>query len=137
MDVWRTPIRCYVSPAGNDKIADWYADLSVQRKADADEFLKNMRKTKSDEWQMPNYRRKMRPIKGVKDRDVKGLGELRWTSENVEHRLLGFFHGGSWYALIGCTHKGNVYDPANALVTAVKRKKEVENGEVPTVAYEL
>lgn len=135
MDGWRTAIRCYVSLVGNPKIAEWYASLSVQGKSDADEFLKNMRRT--GDWQMPNYRGGMRGIEGVKDKDVKGLGELRWTSEKVEHRLLGFFHGGSWCALIGCTHKGKVYDPANALVTAVKRKKQVENGEVTTVAYEL
>src|SRR6202521_2512785 len=103
MNGWRTPIRCYVSLAGNNKIADWYAGLSVQGKSDADEFLKNMRRT--SDWQMPSYRAKMRGIKGVKDRDTKGLGELRWSSENVEHRLLGFFRGGGWCALMGCTHK--------------------------------
>ena len=38
------PIRRYVSPAGNNKVADWYNALSSQERADADEFIKNMRK---------------------------------------------------------------------------------------------
>lgn len=79
----------------------------------------------------------MRGIKGVKDRDTKGIGELRWTSEKVEQRLIGFFHGGAWCALLGCTHKGKVYDPADALTTAVKRKKQVESSQVETVEYDF
>lgn len=92
MNEWRTPIRCYVSPAGNNKISDWYTGLLPQEKADADEFLKNMRKTR--DWQMPNYRPRLR--------DGDGLGELRWPSENKQHRLLGFFMKGYWYAVVGC-----------------------------------
>jgi hypothetical protein len=64
------PVRCYVSPADNNKIADWYETLSVQEQSDTDEFIKTMRKTK--EWTMPNYRPH---LKGH-----KGLGELRWQS---------------------------------------------------------
>ena len=48
------PVSCYVSPANNNKIAEWYKGLSAQERADADEFIKNMRKTK--DWSMPNYR---------------------------------------------------------------------------------
>jgi hypothetical protein len=47
-------VRCYVSPADNNKIADWYNDLSVQQRADTDEFIKDMRK--KAEWKLPNYR---------------------------------------------------------------------------------
>ena len=65
------PIRCYVSLAGNNKIADWYNDLTAQGRSDADEFIKNMRKTR--DWKMPNYRPR---LKGY-----RGIGELRWTSE--------------------------------------------------------
>src|SRR5438128_11818852 len=106
------PVRCYVSPAGNNKIAQWREGLLVQERSDADEFIKNMRKTK--DWNLPNYRPK---LKGY-----KGLGELRWLSENKQHRLVGYLKGGTFFALIGCTHKQQVYDPRDALSTADKRK---------------
>ena len=127
MDRWRTPIRCYVSPAGNNKIADWYAGLSVQEKADTDEFVKTMRKTR--DWQMPNYRPRLR--------NGDGLGELRWESEGKEHRLIGFFWRGYWYAVVGCIHKQKVYNPHDALETAKRRKKQIEREEVRTVDYDL
>lgn len=50
---------------------------------------------------------------------------------------MGFFMKGIWYAVLGCTHKQQVYDPADALATAKKRKKEIERGEVQTVEYNL
>jgi len=127
MNGWRTPIRCYMSPARNNKIADWYDGLSVQEKADTDEFLKNMRKTR--DWRMPDYRWRLR--------DGEGLGELRWASENKKHRLLGFFMKGYWYAVIGCTHKQRIYNPPDSLATAKKHKKQIERGEVQTVEYNL
>jgi len=127
MDEWRTKIRCYVSPAENNKIADWRGSLSAQGKADADEFLKAMRKTR--DWHLPSYRPRLS--------DGEGLGELRWESENKKHRLLGFFMKGSWYATVGCTHKQQIYDPANALENAKKYKRQIERGEVRTVEYDL
>lgn len=121
------PVRCYVSPAGNNKIADWYRELSVQEKTDADEFIKLMRLTA--EWKMPDYRPR---LKGY-----SGLGELRWTSERKEHRLIGYLNGGTFYAVMGCTHKGKVYNPADALDQADKRKTQIQNGTSTTVAYDL
>jgi hypothetical protein len=120
-------ILCYVSLAGNNKIADWYDDLSAQGKADADEFIKNMRKT--DEWKMPDYRSR---LKGYKK-----LGELRWTSEKTEQRLVGYLKGGTFYAVVGCTHKGKVYNPADALNQADKRKDQIESGAARAVPYDL
>ncbi len=46
MNEWRILIRCYISPAGNNAIAEWHASLRVQERADADSFLTNMRKTR-------------------------------------------------------------------------------------------
>lgn len=127
MDRWRTNIRCYVSPAGNNKIADWYNGLSMQGKADADEFLRNMRMTQN--WQMPMYRWR---LKGG-----EGLGELRWESERKQHRLLGFFFQGHWCAVQGCTHKQQVYKPPECLDTARRYKGQIERKEVTIVDYDL
>jgi hypothetical protein len=126
MNEWRTPIRCYVSPAGKNKILEWYQELSIQERADADEFLKSMRKIR--DWRMPNYR----PLRGK-----EGLGELRWKSENKQQRLLGFFMNGSWNAVVGCTHKQQVYTPKDCLRTAETCKKHIEQGRVTTVEYEF
>ena len=116
------PVHCYVSPAGNNKIADWYGTLSIQERADTDEFIKNMRKTR--EWTMPDYRPR---LKGYGN-----LGELRWQSGKRQHRLIGYLRGGAFFALIGCTHKQRAYNPADALETAEKRKREVESGQSRT-----
>jgi hypothetical protein len=121
------PVHCYVSPAGNNKIADWYESLSVQARSDADEFIKNMRRTK--DWKPPYYKPRLQ--------GYKGLGELRWTSEKKEHRLIGYLEGGAFFAVMGCTHKGKVYDPADALNQANKRKKQIESGKAVTEGYDL
>jgi hypothetical protein len=121
------PILCYVSPAGNNKISDWYDDLSATEKAATDEFLKNVRRTAN--WKMPDYRGS---LKGH-----KGIGELRWPAEKKEHRLIGYLTGGKFVALIGCIHKQKIYTPANALETADKRKKDIENKVATVVPYDF
>ena len=127
MESWRTPIRCYVSLAGNNRIADWYLGLSKQERSDADEFLKIMRRTRG--WKLPEYRPRLT--------NGNGLGELRWFSEGKQHRLIGFFKGGFWYAVAGCTHKQQVYSPPDVLETAKRNKRQIENGTVTTVDYDL
>ncbi|MSV27659.1 MAG: hypothetical protein EXQ52_02800 [Bryobacterales bacterium] len=129
MGAWQTPIRCYCSPGGGNrnKIADWYADLSKPERADADAFLSNMRKMK--DWQMPHYRPHLKGLKGI--------GELRWFSQDKQHRLLGFFREGVWYALVGCTHKQKIYDPPDAFRTAKKNKEQIETREATTTEYDL
>ena len=81
------------------------------------------------EWRPPAYLPRLR--------GGEGIGELRWRSENKQHRLLGFFMNAIWYAVLGCTHKQQIYDPTDALATAKKRKREIEQSEVDTVEYNL
>lgn len=53
-------------------------------------------------------------------------------SDGVQHRILGVF----WpkhkrkqaTLLIGCTHKGKIYDPPGCLETAIQRRKLLANG---------
>jgi hypothetical protein len=127
VSIWLKPIRCYVSLAGTNKISAWYEGLLPQECADADEFIKNMRKTR--EWKMPNYRPSLR--------GYERLGELRWVSEKKQHRLIGYLQGGTFYALVGCTHKQQIYDPSESLDTADKRRRQIERGDARTVAYDL
>jgi hypothetical protein len=121
------PVRCYVSPAGKNKIAEWYQELSIQQRADADEFIKNMRK--KIEWTMPDYRPKLK--------SHGAIGELRWQSDSKQHRLVGYLKGGTFFALIGCIHKQQIYNPSDALDTADKRKAEIKSGKASTVPYDL
>jgi hypothetical protein len=48
----------------------------------------------------------------------------------VQHRLLGFCWPDRLHftILLPCTHKGIVYDPKNALVTARERMRELRDG---------
>jgi hypothetical protein len=78
---------------------------------------------------LPNYRPRLR--------NGEGLGELRWLSGDKQHRLIGFFMKGYWYAVIGCTHKQQIYNPPDAIETGKKRKKQIEREEVNTVDYNL
>ena len=50
---------------------------------------------------------------------------------------MGYLDCGTFFAVMGCTHKGNVYDPPDALKQANKRKKQIQNGTATTVAYDL
>jgi hypothetical protein len=124
------PVSCYVSPApaARNKIADWYSGLTVRERTDADVFIKTMRQ-KTEEWAMPDYRPS---LKGYPK-----LGELRWKSGQKQHRLIGHFKGGVFIALIGCTHKMNIYDPSSALEEADKRLDRITKREATTCEYKL
>lgn len=77
---------------------------------------------------MPNYRSRLTGYK---------LGELRWDSEKTEQRLVGFLKGGTFFALMGCTHKGKIYTPTDALDEAQRRKDRIDAGTARTVPYDL
>ena len=76
-----------------------------------------------------NYRKK---IKGH-----PGCWELRWTAEKVEHRIFGYYDGPKVFAmLVGCTHKGKVYDPSDAFGTLKNRKAQIQKKEASLSPYE-
>lgn len=120
MTEWKTRIRCYCSTSGRNEITEWRKKLSVKERAKTDRFLKLMRQSKI--WRMPDYRK----LTG------HDYGELRWDADKKEHRLFGFFDAGTWYALVGCTHKGTVYDPHGAFAVGDRRMKEVKERKVQT-----
>jgi len=123
VDTWRR-MSCFVSPAGRNKIKDWRDDLSPGEKADADEFIKNMRRIK--DWAFPDWK----PL-------FDGIGELRWKSEKKQHRLIGYFNEEIFIALIGCTHKQKQYSPTDALDTCKKRRDQIKSGEGSICNYDL
>jgi hypothetical protein len=76
---------------------------------------------------------------GIRDpiRGHRGFWELRWTVERVEHRIFGYGGPGVFVMLIGCTHKGKIYDPHDAFKTMRDRKAKIERKEGTLSNYEL
>src|SRR6266853_1078787 len=103
------------SANGRDVISDWRKGLSPARRAVLDVFLDRIAKMRA--W----------PI-GICDpiRGYSGYWELRWTAEKVEHRIFGYYGGPLLFVmLVGCTHKGKVYDPPSAFQTMKERNKKL------------
>jgi hypothetical protein len=119
MDVWK--FMDYISPQGRNVIADWYTGLLAQEQSDFQALMRILAKTR--QW----HRGAFKLLGG----QYRGLGELRFDSERKAHRVIGCFGPalGQFTMLIGCFHKQRVYTPANALDTALRRKRFLERGE--------
>ena len=50
---------------------------------------------------------------------------------------LGHLKDGVFIALMGCTHKMNIYDPRDAIETADKRLTQINQKEATTCEYKL
>ncbi len=105
----------YVASNGSNPVQEWYrTKLSIQQATDLEEVIGILGKSKH--WGMPDFR--WLP---------KGLGEVRLKAR-PPIRLVGCAGKliGQFVFLIGCTHKETRYDPTNALDTASKRKRDLE-----------
>lgn len=110
----------YVSEAGTNQVKRWSKKtLTDQERSDMETLLSVLAKQK--QWQMPDFKTLS---------NMQGLGEIRWRSpQRTPLRLIGMRGEGAQYILlIGCSHKGTVYTPADALETALKRKRSLANG---------
>jgi hypothetical protein len=128
MDVWQ--FMDYISVQGRNAITDWYDRLLSQEQTDFDTMIRILAKTR--QWRMPEFR-------WIKGRPYAGLGEIRFTSERKQHRVVGFYgpRQQQFTMLIGCTHKQNIYNPPNALDTAARRKREIETGDAGVQRHDL
>lgn len=113
----------YVSPAGTNQIKKWSKKaLTIQERSDFETLLVNLAKSK--QWGLPDFKR-------MSGGHMAGLGEIRWKSpQGTPLRVIGMAGtvSGQYVLLIGFSHKGQVYNPPDALDTAVKRKRELANG---------
>ena len=117
MRVWR--FKQFRAWSGRRAIDDWRLRLSPARRAIFDTFLDRIAKMQS--WPA-----------GICDpiRNHAGCWELRWTGEKVEHRIFGYFgEGEEFNMMIGCTHKGKIYDPPGVFETLNQRKRHVQDGK--------
>jgi len=112
----------YGSAGPSNPITEWKrTKLSIQQRADLNYLLGVLRNQR--EWSERDFRPR---LKGY-----EGISEIKLKSEDVQIRLVGCFKPGFRYVfLIGCTHKGSVYDPHRCLDTADRRKREIDRGEV-------
>lgn len=122
MDDWQ--FMDYISPQGGNMIADWHARLLKQEQSDFITLVRILARTQ--QWKGPAFRR----LGG----EHQGMGEIRFTSERKAHLVIGFVWPSpqQFTMLIGCFHKQRVYTPANALDTALQRKRFLERGEGST-----
>ena len=113
MAIWQ--FMDYISPQGRNVIDDWYTGLLTQEQSDFKALLRILAKTR--QWPRGAFKLLGRPY--------PGLGELRFESQKRALRVIGCFGPGPWQftMLIGCFHKQRVYTPANALDTAMQRKR--------------
>lgn len=110
--------------SGGTPIQDWYDTLSDHAKQLLDGILKNNKKIVNHlEWS--GFR------KYLKGGEMKGQGiwELGFFADDLQYRLLGTFDGEKRAVfLMGCYHKGGNYTPPDALGTALKRKRILQQG---------
>jgi len=117
----------YVQGKSNE-IEAWYQSLSEDGQFTFDSLLKLNSKAST-----PLGWNSSKAMQG--ECKEHGIWEWRFFDDGVQQRLAGIFLTDRKNAafLIGFTHKQNVYDPAGALDTAVKRAKEVRNGTATLV----
>jgi hypothetical protein len=121
MALWR--FMDYHSEAGNNMIQEWYSRRDPDVRADFDTTLSNLSIASASEW------RDMKEFKHLGRGE--GLCEIRFTTANVQHRVLGFFGPGehTFSLYVGATHKQKIYKPPNAFDLAVKHRNSVKNGK--------
>lgn len=103
---------------GSNPIEEWYQSLSEEGMFRFDSLLKVNHKTAL-------------PINWVQLKFLKGklakhrIWELRFFADGRQYRVLGNFGEDRKRAilLLGCYHKGGVYEPPDALEQAVKRAR--------------
>ena len=93
----------YVSAMERRAIEDFRKGLMVGQRVDMDVFLRALLSKRV--WEYPL-------IDSLKGKAYRSLSELRWKSDGVPHRILGYrlsIH--EYVALIGCTHNKRKYLP--------------------------
>lgn len=120
----------YVSPMGRRAIDDWRASLNgATRRADCDAFLRNLAKLKK--WKYPN-------IDSLKGKKYSGFCELRWKSQNVQHRIGGYFADEQTFVmLVGWTHNAKKYDPPTALDLLPQRRNLLFRNEATLCEFTI
>lgn len=107
-------IKVFVDENGVSDFIKWRNRLPAKARAKMDHHVAYLEIAK--DWTNTPY---FRPLT-----DYQGIGEVRFTSQNVVYRPLGCRgpNKGEFTFLIGATERGNKFEPLVAPETAMKRK---------------
>lgn len=122
----------FSSSPGKNPIEDWVKSLSEYAESLFWSILKTNKKVP-----IPIHWTQLRTLKG--EAKKHRLWELRFTADQKAYRVIGFFADTRKRAilLIGCFHKQNVYTPPDAIDTAIKRKKLLEEGKATAIERQI
>jgi hypothetical protein len=117
LSLWR--FNGYIHPGGRDAIADWYRHQDERVQGAFDVVLEHLQQRVRADWRRPAF--------DLLSGKMRGIGEVRFQANRVQHRILGFFGpaNAEFTLLIAASKKGRSYNPRDALDTAVKRRAEV------------
>ncbi len=113
--------RSYVSVRGVDVIREWYGEQSDRTQAKFVSRLKFLSQTPRPGWKREHF-----DLLGGK---CKGLGEIRFLSDSIQHRPLGFFgpDRAEFTLLICAQEKNGRFVPKDACEIGLARLEEVIN----------
>lgn len=113
--------RCYC--ASRDVIRQWYDNQTPEAQAEFDAALHYLKQRSQSEWERPWF--------GQLSRECSGLGEIRFSANRVEHRVIGYYGPKGWRMhftlLMPAKEKDRKFVPSNACATALRRMTEVES----------
>ncbi|WP_313035661.1 type II toxin-antitoxin system RelE/ParE family toxin [Massilia alkalitolerans] len=114
--------KTYVSPTGRAEVQDEIDALEVEVSIGFQVRIRYLATTPKNDWKKPHARK----LQGVKD-----VYEIRFKANGVEFRPLGYFgpNEGEFTILIWAYKKQDIYDPANAIKSADKRRKQIVEGK--------
>jgi hypothetical protein len=122
----------FVYPNGSNPVEAWYSSQSEAVQDAVDAMLKDMRKTSNH----INWGAWRGFLRGEAKR--YRIWEVGVKAEGRQYRLFGIFGGKKIVILlVGCYHKANVYAPHDAIETAIKRAKALNEGNANTNARQI
>ncbi|MGH8371830.1 MAG: hypothetical protein ACRETO_03760 [Gammaproteobacteria bacterium] len=107
----------YVAPDGTNYVREWAKEALGGEEA----FLDNLLLFLGQIPESKKWSGRCNPLEGEQYKKRK-LYELRFTAEDKEFRVFGFFAPGYTFVMVaGCYHKDKVYKPKGAFTSACDR----------------
>lgn len=112
-------IRAYVTGGNRDVLKEWYEAQTPRVRAKFDTQIKFLAHSPRLDWK----REPFAPLS-----NAQGMGEIRFFSDKVQHRPIGYFGPGQMeFTILFCAkEKGGKFVPKGALKTAEDRMKEIK-----------
>ena len=122
----------FVYPNGNNPVESWCEQQTEEVQETLNSALKNMAGTDNHlDW--ITWRGYLRG-----SAKKQKIWEIGFFAEGRQHRILGVFSGSKVVILLGgCYHKGKVYEPHDAIETAIKRATALKEGRATTNARQI